>query len=115
MMQPEPIEKNVLEALRLVMEEDFDDLLDDYLAQCDELWREAQAHFESGDLEQLRRSAHTFKGSCMSIGAEALMQQMADLEAAADSRQRDAAGAVMASAEAEIQRVVVALQRWRSV
>ncbi|MEM1436876.1 MAG: Hpt domain-containing protein, partial [Pseudomonadota bacterium] len=99
MSLPEAIELEVLEGLRDVMEEDFDDLLNDYLTQCDELWRETCAHFAAGDMALLRRSAHTFKGSCLSIGAEPLMQQMKALEAAAAAGERETVAQVIAAAE----------------
>ena len=107
------IELEVLEGLREVMEEDFDDLLNDYLVQCDELWRETCAYFEADDMVQLRRSAHTFKGSCLSIGAEPLMEQMKALEAAAAAGERDQAARVIEAATSEIERVVATLEAWR--
>lgn len=113
MTPPDAIEMEVLEGLREVMEEDFEELLNDYLAQCDELWRETCAYFEAGDMTQLRRAAHTFKGSCLSIGAEPLMEQMKALEAAAAAGERDQAAQVIAAAGAEIDRVVAVLEEWR--
>lgn len=113
MTPPDAIEFEVLAGLREVMEEDFDDLLNDYLTQCDELWRETCDFFEAGDMVQLQRSAHTFKGSCLSIGAGPLMEQMKALEAAAAAGEHDQAAQVIASAAPEIERVMATLQSWR--
>lgn len=108
-----PIETDVLQALREVMEEDFQPVLEDYLQQCEELWQGAKIQFDEADFELLRRTAHTFKGSSMSIGAMQLVSHLAELEQAAAEADPERIAALIAGADLEVVRVVTALAEWR--
>lgn len=72
----------LLATLRELMEADFPVLLDTFLSDAGErlliLWRTCAA----GQAEELRRTAHSFKGSCCNVGAVALgalCEQLEDL------------------------------------
>ncbi|MEM9742920.1 MAG: Hpt domain-containing protein [Pseudomonadota bacterium] len=108
------IDSDVLETLKDVMEDEFDSVLSDYLGQCDQLWAEIRQQHDSREHDELRRAAHTFKGSCMSVGAEPLRAHMAALEAAAAAQNDAEAARIIADAESELARVVDAIQGWRA-
>ena len=73
----------LLEELRLVMEDEFHSLMETFLSESARQFAEAQQAWATSDMDQLRRSAHTLKGSCGNVGAEQLQHTCASLEACA--------------------------------
>lgn len=77
------LNQELLDELRLVMEEEFPSLMETFLSESARQFDEARQAWAASDMEQLRRSAHTLKGSCGNVGAELLQGTCATLEACA--------------------------------
>ena len=103
------VEQDVLNELKDIMEDEFGAVIEDYLQQGQELLADALEQLAAKDFDTLRRTAHTFKGSCMNIGALELQQHMATLEQAAVSRDAAAASNAAELAVQEMPRVRAAL------
>jgi HPt (histidine-containing phosphotransfer) domain-containing protein len=71
------LDRDVLSALREVMEDEYPMLLDTFLADSDA--RMKQLH-TACDVEMLGAIAHSFKGSCSNMGAIRLAQLCNELE-----------------------------------
>ena len=73
----------VLEELKMIMEDEFSSLLETFLEESAKQFAEVQNAWAEQDMDQLRRSAHTLKGSCGNIGAETLQGTCQHLESSA--------------------------------
>lgn len=76
----ERLDHNVLDELRMLMEEDFGVLLETYLEDSAKQLQQVTDAWEDGDLEAVRRSAHSLKGASSNVGAVALATLCAHLE-----------------------------------
>ena len=76
----EILNKEMLGALKEVMEEDFSFLLETFLVESEKQFCQARQAWQAQDYDVLRRAAHSLKGSCGNIGAEILQATCADLE-----------------------------------
>ncbi len=74
------LDKQLLEELKLVMEDEFTELMDTFLSESVRQFAEARQAWQSSDLEMLRRHAHSLKGSCGNVGATELQSTCAALE-----------------------------------
>tara|TARA_Y100000815_G_C13243215_1_gene462634 strand:+ start:199 stop:534 length:336 start_codon:yes stop_codon:yes gene_type:complete len=81
----------VLQALRELMQDDYALLLQTFLADAELRLRQLRNALLADDMDAFRQAAHSFKGSCGNMGAEALEQ--ACLEAEAAGLAEDRAGA----------------------
>lgn len=79
----ERLDRDLLHELEILMEDGFVSLLEAYLRDSETRIFEAFEAWEAGDLERLRRSAHSLKGSSSNIGAQALAEYCSALEASA--------------------------------
>ena len=86
----ERLNKEFLEELKDIMDEEFPLLLQTYLSESERQLQGIDQAWQAGELEDLRRSAHSLKGSSGNIGAEALAQLCAELERSA--KHADVAG-----------------------
>jgi len=71
------LDRDVLSALREVMEDEYPMLLDTFLADSDARMKQLQ---KACDAETLGSVAHSFKGSCSNMGAIRLAQLCNELE-----------------------------------
>lgn len=101
----ERLDANLLDELRAVMEEEFDSLLEAYLKDSERRCFEVSEAWEAGDLEALRRSAHSLKGASSNIGAAALAELCASLEHLARDSRVDCVPQVMERVKVELQEV----------
>ena len=63
------LDSAVLAALQDVMEDEYPVLLDTFLADSEERLRLLRQAERTGDAQNLRLAAHSFKGSCSNMGA----------------------------------------------
>lgn len=86
----ERLDEDVLLELREIMEEEFPLLLETYLKESAAQLESINEAFGAGDLEGLRRAAHSLKGGSGNIGAADLSALCARLEAQAREGEVDA-------------------------
>jgi histidine phosphotransfer protein HptB len=87
----EHLDSSVLGTLQEVMEAEYPVLLDTFLVDSEERLRLLQAACRSGDAENLRQAAHSFKGSCSNMGAALLAELCREMEESARRDQLDEA------------------------
>jgi signal transduction histidine kinase/DNA-binding response OmpR family regulator/HPt (histidine-containing phosphotransfer) domain-containing protein len=86
------IDRNVLEELYEIMEDDFVSVLESYLKSAPGLMHSIRDAVKAGDLESLVKSAHPLKSSSANVGAMELSILARELEF--KGRQGDASGLV---------------------
>ncbi|MET0066380.1 MAG: ATP-binding protein [Candidatus Thiodiazotropha sp.] len=86
------IDRNVLEELYEIMEEDFVSVLESYLKSAPSLMQAIRDSVKSGDMDGLVKSAHPLKSSSANVGAMELSILARELEF--KGRQNDTAGLV---------------------
>jgi histidine phosphotransfer protein HptB len=74
------LDQAALNSLKEVMEDDFVFLVETFLADSSERISKLGSIIESGDADAIRRSAHSFKGSCGNLGAMQLAKLCEQLE-----------------------------------
>ena len=74
------LDKQLLEELKLVMEDEFHALMETFLSESARQFADARDAWQSSDLESLRLHAHSLKGSCGNVGATELQATCASLE-----------------------------------
>lgn len=84
------LDLNMLNELREIMEDDFPSLLETFLSESSRQYQDAAGAWQSSDMDQLRRAAHSLKGSCANIGAQELHQTCSDIEHAAKAGEGEA-------------------------
>ena len=77
------LNEEMLSELKLIMEDEFGDLMHTFLVESERQFHNAQSAWDGGDFAKLRLSAHSLKGSCANVGAEQLQQTCAVLESQA--------------------------------
>ncbi len=66
------LDEEALAELRDVMEDEFPVLIETYINDSRERISALEDAIEAGDAEECRKTAHSFKGSCINIGAPRL-------------------------------------------
>ena len=66
------LDHEALAELREVMDDDFQILIATFLSDSQERVRTLRSALEAGDAEAFAKAAHSFKGSCINIGAPLL-------------------------------------------
>lgn len=109
------LDSRVLATLQDVMEAEYPVLLDTFLADSEERLRLLQNACRSGDAENLRQAAHSFKGSCSNMGAALLAELCRELEETARLELLDAARELIERIEREfaIVRILYRAERQR--
>lgn len=76
------LDDGLLDELRLLLEDDFVDLLETFLDDARQRLADLQSAMAAPvpDADRLRRTAHSFKGSCLNVGAVRLAQCCRRLE-----------------------------------
>lgn len=109
----ERLDEALLAELRVLMDDAFADLLEAYLADSERRLFEVSEAWEAGDLETLRRSAHSLKGASSNIGAPELAERCGTLEHLARDRQTDAVPRALEQVRCELREVRDALESLR--
>ncbi|TYC58113.1 Hpt domain-containing protein [Marinobacter sp. BW6] len=87
------LDEEALAELRDVMEDEFEVLIQTYLADSRERIRGLREALKAEDSDAFAKTAHSFKGSCINIGAPRLGQICLKAEMAGkESRLEDAPG-----------------------
>ncbi|MBL8260107.1 MAG: Hpt domain-containing protein [Candidatus Competibacteraceae bacterium] len=92
------LDGEIMLELREVMEDEFADLLQNFLDDLPLQFERLQRAADQNDADQLYQIGHKFKSSCGSLGALRLAELVQRLEQAGRSRQMDAAGRWLAQA-----------------
>lgn len=80
MSEQQHIDQDALAELRDVMEDEFVILVNTFLQDADDRLRQLRESAEAGDPENVRKVAHSFKGSCVNLGAPELAERCRDAE-----------------------------------
>jgi HPt (histidine-containing phosphotransfer) domain-containing protein len=109
------LDGEVLLSLQDIMQDEYVLLLDTFLADSANRLQRLEAALEDGDADALRQTAHSFKGSCSSMGARALAALCQQLEEAGrDHRQSEAAELLeRVTRELAIVRILLRAERQR--
>lgn len=101
----ERLNKELLEELKDIMEEEFPLLLQTYLRESELQFQRIDEAWQAQELDDLRRSAHSLKGSSGNIGAEALAELCSDLERSAKFAEVDNVPSTMQALAGEFNAV----------
>jgi histidine phosphotransfer protein HptB len=74
------LDQEALAALKDVMEDDFSLLINTFLQDSENRLKTLDSLMDSNNQDAIRRTAHSFKGSCSNIGATRLAYLCAELE-----------------------------------
>lgn len=106
----DPIDSETIVMLKDVMGEDFQELIDTFLNDSRMRIPLLHEQLASGDIESLRQTAHSLKGSSGNLGATALSELCFQVEKQAKQQQTEGLNTVLEQIESEFHRVVEALQ-----
>jgi len=105
---PEAVDAGQLDSLRLLDGGDglfLASVVDSFMASSQAFLKTMAVAIETGDGPALAREAHRFKGEASTLGAPALADLCAQLQAAGSPLDAATAGDLLARAEKELQRV----------
>ncbi|MDP0561277.1 MAG: response regulator [Candidatus Endonucleobacter sp. (ex Gigantidas childressi)] len=106
------IEIKTLGALKDLMEEDFDDLLESYIEDAPNLFDDIQSSSRQADLEVLARAAHTLKSSSQNLGAIRLSTIAMRIEADANKGSLSEAAMMIPDLEKALSESIAALKNY---
>lgn len=106
----EPLNMELLNELRDIMEDEFPSLLETFLTESQKQYQEARLAFASKNMAELRRAAHSLKGSCGNVGALDLHAMCTAIESQADANEVDGLDELLSQAEAQLQDVCTAVR-----
>lgn len=101
----EILNEDLLRELKLIMEDEFGDLMHTFLVESELQFHSAQSAWDGGDFAKLRLSAHSLKGSCANVGAEQLQQTCALLESQAKAGIGDRVPELLAQVSSQLNDV----------
>ena len=101
-----------LAELEDVMEDEFDTLVQTFLADSQARIVDLEQALARGNADQLVKAAHSFKGSCINIGAPWLSELCSRLEHAGKSGNLETAATVLESVVVEFSEVARCLSRY---
>ncbi len=102
---PAILDPEVQQALREVMRDDYDLLVDTFLADAQMRLTHLQLSLQAQDWAAFRQTAHSFRGSCGNMGAVAMHDACQRAEAAAMAANVAAAESALQSLQDLHQRV----------
>jgi len=108
-MSSSHVDIEALEMLKEVMEDEFQLLIDTFVQDSTDRLVTLREALASGDADEVRRAAHSFKGSSSNIGAGPLSEICFALEEGGRTNQLDGLEQKLAEAEVEFEAVKVAL------
>lgn len=103
------LDHEALAELKEVMDDDFQILISTFLSDSRERVRALREALEHRDSETFAKAAHSFKGSCINIGAPRLGQLCLDAERQGRSGDLSDAPALLDAIESEFESVDHAL------
>ena len=103
------IDRETLETLKEVMEDEFQVLIETFLSDAEQRMAALRDYLGKGDSAGLRSTAHSFKGSCSNIGAPQLAQLCARVEADSANGELNGLAQVLTDIEGEYRFVSAAL------
>ena len=99
------LDNELLAELKEIMEDDFGELLETFLTESAKQMNAVSTSLLAGESDQLRRAAHSLKGSCGNIGASQLQAHCAELEASAATGDLSLSTSLVAEAERQLKLV----------
>ena len=99
------LDEEALAELQDVMEDEFEMLIQTYLKDSSERIANLKASLSDGEADAFAKTAHSFKGSCINIGAPRLGELCREAEKAGQDERLDDVAPVLDAIEAEFQRV----------
>ncbi|PCM45315.1 Hpt domain-containing protein [Marinobacter sp. ANT_B65] len=102
------LDEEALAELREVMEDEFPILIETYLMDSKERVESLKEAVANEDSDAFAKTAHSFKGSSINIGAPRLGELCLKAERVGQSEKLDEAPAVIEDIDAEFQRVTEA-------
>lgn len=105
------LDDSALAELRDIMEDDFATLVQTFRADSRSRLETLRTAHADGDFEQLARTAHSFKGSCINMGAPRLSDCCSELEQAGKARDPAAAALGLKAVQQEFAEVDRCLQQ----
>tara|TARA_R110002096_G_scaffold60131_1_gene150191 strand:- start:35844 stop:36200 length:357 start_codon:yes stop_codon:yes gene_type:complete len=104
------LDEEALAELQDVMENEFPLLIQTYLNDSKERIESLKAAMNVGDADAFARTAHSFKGSCINIGAPHLGELCKEAETAGKNERLSDVSPVLQAIEEEFQQVTDALK-----
>lgn len=108
-MTSQSIDLEHVAELKMVLEEEFDVLVETFLTDSDQRIEQLASQLDAGDCDAVRATAHSLKGSCGNLGAQPLMVLCKEIEDAARGGSLDGLVAHLEAARAEYDRVRICL------
>ena len=99
------LDTEALDTLKEVMEDEFQLLIDTFIQDSSERLVNLQGALQRDDAEEVRRLAHSFKGSSGNIGAPHLSELCAQVEASGREAQLAGVASTLAAIETEFAAV----------
>lgn len=112
MSDQQHLDHEALAELRDVMEDEFNILINTFLQDADERLRQLSEAARGEDAVSFRKVAHSFKGSCINIGAPILADCCYAAEQAGREEDLAQSGQQIAAIEAELATVSEQLRRY---
>lgn len=103
------LDEEALAELQGVMEDEFEMLIRTYLSDSQERIESLKGAMKDGDSDVFAKTAHSFKGSSINIGAPRLGELCREAEEAGQNGSLNEASPVLEAIKAEFQRVTDAL------
>ncbi|MCM0611529.1 Hpt domain-containing protein [Marinobacter sediminum] len=104
------LDEEALAELQDVMDDEFEVLIQTYLSDSRERVASLRAAIEVEDADAFAKMAHSFKGSCINIGAPHLGQLCLAAEMAGKENRLEGASAMVDGIEAELRTVADMLE-----
>ncbi|WP_144822257.1 Hpt domain-containing protein [Marinobacter piscensis] len=105
------LDEEALAELQDVMENEFGTLVETYLSDSKERIESLQKAAADGDADSFTRTAHSFKGSCINIGAPRLGELCRTAEQAGRDNRLQDVPPLLAAIETEFRQVTDAFHR----
>jgi len=103
------LDEEALAELRDVMEDEFEVLIQTYLADSRDRIRSLREALKAGNADAFTKTAHSLKGSCINIGAPRLGELCQKAEAAGKESRMEDAPALLDAIDGEFQQVTEGL------
>lgn len=103
------LDVNALNELKEVMGDEFSLLIETFLNDSVTRVESIQQALDSDDADQIRRAAHSFKGSASNMGAIHLAEKCRELENMGRDEQLTGADALFEGIKAEFEQVKIAI------
>lgn len=106
------LDEEALAELQDVMEDEFDILITTYINDSTDRIAHLRSALEQEDADRFSKSAHSFKGSCINIGAPRLGELCFAAEKAGREHRLDQASEMVDAIESEFRQVESTLRRF---